>query len=60
MAQPEGAGAGQRFLLADAARLQPWTGRIHRLELRPPGFTKATVTAWRVALEVRGLPPDLN
>src|ERR1700761_9554226 len=27
------------------------------LEPRPAGFTKATVTAWRVALEARGLGP---
>src|ERR1700691_6191815 len=27
------------------------------LEVRPAGFTKATVTAWRVALEARGLGP---
>jgi site-specific recombinase XerD len=27
------------------------------LEARPAGFTKATVTAWRVALEARGLGP---
>jgi site-specific recombinase XerD len=27
------------------------------LEPRPAGFTKATVTAWRVALETRGLGP---
>jgi site-specific recombinase XerD len=27
------------------------------LEPRPTGFTKATVTAWRVALEARGLGP---
>jgi hypothetical protein len=26
-------------------------------ELRPAGFTKATVTAWRVALEARKLGP---
>src|ERR1700686_1286484 len=26
-------------------------------EQRPAGFTKATVTAWRVALEARGLGP---
>jgi hypothetical protein len=27
------------------------------LEVRPAGFTKATVTAWRVSLEARGLGP---
>ena len=30
-----------------------WFGQ----EPRPAGFTKATVTAWRVALEARGLGP---
>src|SRR5271168_912945 len=29
----------------------------YMLEARPGGFTKATVTAWRVALEARGLGP---
>src|SRR6202162_1577747 len=46
----------------------PITRRVHNLGLdefiawfsqepRPAGFTKATVTAWRVALEARGLGP---
>jgi len=46
----------------------PITRRVYNLGLdefiawytegpRPAGFTKATVTAWRVALEVRGLGP---
>ena len=54
MAQIEGAGARQRVLPDYAAGLQPQAGRIHRLVYRgvsPAGFTKATVTAWRVALE---------
>ena len=32
-----------------------WYGREPR-----PGFTKATVAAWRVALEVRGLPVRID
>src|SRR6202050_1250071 len=46
----------------------PITRRVYNLGLdefiawlaeepRPAGFTKATVTAWRVALEARGLGP---
>src|SRR5450432_2768887 len=46
----------------------PFTRRVYNLGLdefitwftlepRPAGFTKATVTAWRVALEARGLGP---
>jgi site-specific recombinase XerC len=30
---------------------------MYMQESRPAGFTKATVTAWRVALEARGLGP---
>ena len=57
MAETEGAGAGQR-LLPDHRRVYnlgldeffAWYGQEPR-----PGFTKATVSAWRVALEARGL-----
>jgi hypothetical protein len=60
MAQIKGLGARQRVVANHAARVQPWAGRIHRVvyvEPRPGGFTKATVLAWRVALEARGLGP---
>jgi hypothetical protein len=46
----------------------PITRRVYNLGLNEffewygceprPGFTKATVAAWRVALEARGLGPD--
>jgi len=60
MAQIESAGARQRVLADYAEGLQPRTGRIHRLVpagVAARGFTKATVTAWRVALEARKLGP---
>jgi hypothetical protein len=61
MAQIEIAGAGYSVS-------SPTTRRVYNLGLdefiawymqepRPAGFTKATVTAWRVALEARGLEP---
>jgi hypothetical protein len=43
-----------------APGVQPRAGRIYRMvrqEPRPGGFTKATVTAWRVAFEARKLGP---
>jgi hypothetical protein len=61
MAQIEIAGAGYSVS-------SPITRRVYNLGLdefiawymqepRPAGFTKAIVTAWRVALEARGLEP---
>ena len=57
MGSPEGVGPGQRLL--------PITRRVYNLGLDKffewfgqeprPGLTKATVMAWRVALEDRGL-----
>jgi len=57
-----------KALLLDSVSL-PITKRAYNLGLnefiawyteepRPPGFTKATVSGWRVALEARGLGPD--
>src|SRR5208283_5292956 len=57
LAPAEGAGPGQRLrpnytpgLQSGLGRLIAWYGREPR-----PGFSKAVVSAWRVALEARGL-----
>ena len=58
LAQAEVPGAGQRLLPDHEAGLQPraWTNSFTWFGQEPrPGFTKATVSAWRVALEARGL-----
>jgi hypothetical protein len=57
LAEAEGHGFGQRLLPDYAAGVQPGVGRIHCVVwLKPrPSFTKATVNAWRGALEARGL-----
>jgi site-specific recombinase XerC len=62
MAEGEGAGAGQRFFPDHPPRVQPRLNEfIARYALEPrPGFTKATVSAWRAALESRGLGSSIN
>jgi len=58
MAQAQGVGAGQRLLPDYPPRLQPGLDEFFAwlsVQQPRPGFTKATVSAWRVALEARGL-----
>jgi integrase len=59
LAEIEASGARQRLLPDHPPRVQPGARRILRVVRREPrpGFTKATVCAWRVALEARGLGP---
>jgi hypothetical protein len=60
MAQVEGASAGQRFVPDHAPRVNLGLDEFiawYTREPRPAGFTKATVTAWRVAIKARGRGP---
>jgi integrase len=55
--ESEGAGARQRLLADYETRLQHGAERVYGVVSAGarPGFTKATVHAWRVSLEERGL-----
>ena len=57
MGQAAGARALQRFFSDYAASLQHGPERVHGLVAHAPrpGFSKATVSAWRASLETRGL-----
>ena len=57
VAESEGARARQRFLSDYAACIQHGAERIMAWfkQAPRPGFSKATVSAWRASLEARGL-----